>query len=61
MAPAVGRHPGIYRRRGRKIMVNAAPEENLVKRNFTAAQPDALRLKDITEHPADKGRLSAPG
>ena len=48
---------GIYRRRGRKNLVNAATEEDLVKRNFTAAWPDALWLTDITEHPTGEGRL----
>jgi putative transposase len=48
---------GIYRRRGRKNLVNAATEEDLVKRNFTAGWPDALWLTDITEHPTDEGKL----
>src|SRR6516225_9855785 len=48
---------GIYRRRGRKNLVNAATEEDLVKRNFGADWPDALWLTDITEHPTGEGRL----
>jgi putative transposase len=48
---------GIYRRRGRKNLVNAATEEDLVKRDFTADWPDALWLTDITEHPAGEGKL----
>jgi putative transposase len=48
---------GIYRRRGRKNLVNAATEEDLVKRDFTAGWPDALWLTDITEHPAGEGKL----
>ncbi len=52
-----GRIQGIYRRRSRKNLVNAATGEDLVKRGFTAAWPDALWLTDITEHPADEGKL----
>jgi putative transposase len=48
---------GIYRRRGRKNLVNAATEEDLVKRAFTATWPDALWLTDITEHPTSEGKL----
>jgi putative transposase len=48
---------GVYRRRGRKNLVNAATEEDLVKRDFTAAWPDALWLTDITEHPTGEGKL----
>jgi len=48
---------GIYRRRGRKNLVNAATEEDLVKRNFAAAWPDAMWLTDITEHPTSEGKL----
>jgi putative transposase len=48
---------GIYRRRGRKNLVNAATEEDLVRRAFTADWPDALWLTDITEHPTDEGKL----
>ena len=48
---------GIYRRRGRKNLVNAATEDDLVKRDFTATWPDALWLTDITEHPTDEGKL----
>ena len=48
---------GIYRRRGRKNLVNAATEEDLVGRDFTATWPDALWLTDITEHPTGEGKL----
>jgi putative transposase len=48
---------GIYRRRGRKNPVNAATEEDLVRRAFAADWPDALWLTDITEHPTAEGKL----
>lgn len=48
---------GIYRMRGRKNLVNAATEEDLGRRNFTAEWPDALWLTDITEHPTGEGKL----
>ena len=48
---------GVYRRRGRKNLVNAATEEDLVKRDFTASSPDALWVTDITEHPTGEGKL----
>jgi putative transposase len=48
---------GIYRRKGRRNLVNAATEEDLVRRQFTAAAPDRLWLTDITEHPAADGKL----
>jgi putative transposase len=48
---------GIYRRRGRKNLVNSATEDDLVRRDFTAAWPDALWLTDITGHPTDEGKL----
>jgi len=48
---------GIYRRRGRKNLVNAATEDDLVKRDFTATWPGALWLTGITEHPTDEGKL----
>jgi len=35
---------GIYRRTGRKSLVNAATEEDLVKRNFTVDAADMLWL-----------------
>jgi putative transposase len=47
---------GIYRRRGRKNLVNAATEEDLVRRDFTADWPDALWLTGITGHPTDEGK-----
>jgi putative transposase len=48
---------GIYRRRGRKNLVNAATGEDLVERNFAAAWPDAIWLTDITEHPTSEAKL----
>jgi putative transposase len=48
---------GIYRRKGRRNLVNAATEEDLVRRQFTAQAPDRLWLTDITEHPAADGKL----
>jgi putative transposase len=48
---------GIYRRRGRKNLVNAATEEDLVRRSFTADWPGALWLTGITEHPTGEGKL----
>jgi putative transposase len=48
---------GVYRRKGRRNLVNAATEEDLVRRQFTAAAPDRLWLTDITEHPAADGKL----
>jgi putative transposase len=48
---------GIYRRRGRKNLVNAATEDDLVKRQFTVDAPDVLWLTDITEHPTAEGKL----
>ncbi len=48
---------GIYRRRGRKNLVNSATEQDLVQRLFAADWPDALWLTDITEHPAGESKL----
>jgi putative transposase len=48
---------GIYRRKGRRNLVNAATEEDLARRQFTVETPDRLRLADITEHPAGDGKL----
>ena len=48
---------GICRRRGRRSLVNAATEEDLVRRQFTAQAPDRPWLTDITEHPAADGKL----
>jgi transposase InsO family protein len=48
---------GIYRRKGRKNPVNAATEEDLVKRQFAVGGPDVLWLTDITEHPTGEGKL----
>jgi putative transposase len=48
---------GIYRRKGRRNLVNQATEADLVRRQFTAGAPDRLWLADITEHPAGDGKL----
>jgi putative transposase len=48
---------GICRRRGRRNLVNAATEDDLVRRQFRAEAPDRLWLTDITEHPAADGKL----
>jgi putative transposase len=47
--------PGPKRRK--KSQVNVATEEDLVQRNFTADEPDALWLTDITEHPTREGKV----
>ncbi|WP_433470119.1 IS3 family transposase [Spirillospora sp. CA-128828] len=48
---------GVYRRRGRRNLVNAATEEDLVRRRFDVVGPDRLWLTDITEHPTTEGKL----
>lgn len=48
---------GIYRRKGRKNLVNAATESDLVHRGFTVDAPDRLWCTDITEHPTSEGKL----
>lgn len=48
---------GAYRRRGRRNLVNAATEEDLVQRRFDVTGPDRLWLTDITEHPTTEGKL----
>ena len=48
---------GIYRRKGRKNLVNAATEEDLVHRQFAVAELDRLWLTDITEHPTTEGKV----
>lgn len=50
---------GAYRRRGRKNLVNAATEEDLVSRESTVTVLDRLWLTDITEHPRKKGNCIA--
>jgi putative transposase len=52
---------GIYRRRGRRNLVNQATEEDLVRRQFTVAGPDRLWLTDITGHPTGEGKLYCAG
>lgn len=48
-------------RKGRKGKGRPGPavHDDLVKRNFTAARPDAVWLTDITEHPTGEGKLYA--
>jgi hypothetical protein len=41
----------------KKNLVNAATEEDLVQRNFTAEAPNTLWLTDITEHPTREGKV----
>ena len=48
---------GIYRHRGRRNLVNAATEEDLVRRRFDVEAPDRLWLTDITEHPTNEGKM----
>ena len=48
---------GIYRRRGRRNLVNEATEEDLVERAFDVQAPDLLWVTDITEHPTEEGKL----
>nr|WP_285702206.1 IS3 family transposase [Actinomadura sp. NBRC 104412] len=48
---------GVYRRKGRRNLVNRATEEDLVQRRFDVAGPDRLWLTDITEHPTAEGKL----
>ena len=44
-------------KRHKKNLVNAATEEDLVQRNFTADAPNTLWLTDITEHPTREGKV----
>lgn len=48
---------GIHRRKGRKNLVNAATEEDLVHRQFTVTELGRLWLTDITGHPAAEGKV----
>jgi putative transposase len=48
---------GIYRRTGRRNLVNQATEEDLVRRQFAVGQLDRLWLTDITGHPTAAGTL----
>ena len=48
---------GAYRRKGRRNLVNAATEEDLVRRAFTAEAPDRLWVSDITEHGTEEGKV----
>ena len=48
---------GIHRRRGRKNLVSAATEEDLVHRQFSVDGLDRLWLTDITEHATAEGKV----
>jgi putative transposase len=48
---------GIHRRKGRKNLLNAATEEDLVHRQFAVAAPDRLWLTGITEHATTEGKV----
>ena len=48
---------GTCRRKGRKNLVNAATEEDLVHRQFNVGALDRLWLTDITGHPTAEGKL----
>ena len=48
---------GACRRKGRRNLVNYATQEDLVKRAFVADAPDKLWVSDITEHPAEEGKV----
>ena len=48
---------GVYRRKGCRNLVNQATEEGLVQRRFDVDAPDRLWRTDITEHPANEGKL----
>jgi putative transposase len=45
------------RKKGRRNLVAAATNEDLVNRNFAATTPNALWLTDITEHKTREGTL----
>ncbi|MFC5163264.1 IS3 family transposase [Nonomuraea angiospora] len=47
---------GVYRRKGRRNLVNQATEEDLVQRGFDVEAPDRLWLTDITGHPTGEGK-----
>jgi putative transposase len=51
---------GIRRRRGHGCTrrdPDAAPSEDLVKRQFAVHGPDLLWVMDVTEHPTDEGKV----
>jgi putative transposase len=51
---------GIYRRKGRGCTrrdPDAAASEDLVKRRFAVDGPDRLWVMDVSEHPADEGKV----
>ena len=54
---ALGIHGLPGPKKGKRNLVNAATQEDLVKRKFTAPQVNALWLTDITEHKTREGTL----
>ena len=44
-------------RKGHRNLVNAATNDDLVKRQFTATRPNELWLTDITEHPTREAKV----
>jgi putative transposase len=52
---------GIYRRRGRRNLVHAATEEDLVERRFAVQALDRLWLTDIERHEALTNRAVVEG
>jgi len=44
-------------KKGRRNLVNAATNEDLVKRQFSATRPNELWLTDITEHPTREAKV----
>jgi transposase InsO family protein len=44
-------------KKGRRNLVNAATNEDLVKRHFSASAPNELWLTDITEHPTREAKV----
>ena len=50
---------GIYRRRDRRNLVNAATDEDLVASRFDVETPDQLWLTDVTAHPIQEEKRTA--
>jgi len=51
---------GIHRRKGRGCTrrdPHASSSDDLVKRQFSVAEPDRLWVMDVTEHPTDEGKV----
>ena len=47
----------LARRKGRRPKPGEPVHDDLVRRSFTADQPNELYFTDITEHPTDEGKL----